>query len=135
MTGGKQANCKHAHCVEKLVAAGSVPQKHSLELKQTRAAVSKAGDGLQGTQRQTYYSTPATWKPCEKQKLVHMAYVMAASTFDGPLRSRPSTLSRIQVPSVDQPLGSIVWAERTGLVGWTGVVDAKGASVVKMERA
>lgn len=64
-----------------------------------------------------------------------MAYVMAASTFDGPLRSRPSTLSRIQVPSVDQPLGSIVWAERTGLVGWTGVVDSKGASVVKMERA
>jgi hypothetical protein len=72
-----------------------------------------AGGGCQPeTRRQTsgciektYYSTPATWKPFEKQKSVHMAYVMRLSAFDGPLRSRrPAALSRMQSPVVFQPL-------------------------------
>lgn len=98
-----------------------------------QAEVSKAEGSLQ--KGPTYYSTPATWKPCAKQKSVHMAYVMEGSAFEGPMRSRPLTLSRTQAPSVDQLFGWIVCAERTGPLGCTGVVDAKGASVVKMVRA
>jgi hypothetical protein len=82
-----------------------------------------------------HYSRPATWKPCPKQKSVHMAYVIRLSTLLGPLRSRPLALSRMQRPSVAQPLAASVSAASTGPVGWLGIVDAGLASVVKMTSA
>jgi len=85
----------------------------------------------------TYYSTPATWKPFEKQKSVHMAYVMRLSAFDGPLRSRrPSALSRMQSPVVFQPFERVT---DSGLGPDAGVSAAglgAGVSfVVKMSKA
>ena len=79
-----------------------------------------------GTGR-THYSRPATLKPCERQKSVHMAYVIAPSPLKAPVRTRFWTESaylingasrqclhrqrarksagqRTQLPSDDQPL-------------------------------
>jgi hypothetical protein len=104
-----------------------------------------AGGGCQPeTRRQTsgciektYYSTPATWKPFEKQKSVHMAYVMRLSAFDGPLRSRrPAALSTMQSPVVFQPFERITDSSLRPDAGASAAgFDAGVSFVVKRSRA